>query len=105
MSYLSRRQEGEALSRLNSVYNGKWANSNEVRDLPLGNVADILFSERMKIRLSDWHDMLLQNRNAELPSAVESKQQFETIFFSMRPALRLNGFTSHQLKLIELVIF
>lgn len=103
VSYLSRGQEDEALSRLNLVYNGKWQNSNEVSDLPLGNVADILFAERMKIRLCDWHDMLLVNRNAALPSAVGSKQQFETIFFNMRPALRLNGFTSHQLKLIELV--
>ncbi|XP_021842674.1 poly(A)-specific ribonuclease PARN isoform X2 [Spinacia oleracea] len=57
----------------------------------------------MKNRLSDWHDMLLLNRSAALPSDVKSKQQFETIFFSMHPALRLNGFTVHQLKLIELV--
>ncbi|XP_021740718.1 poly(A)-specific ribonuclease PARN-like isoform X1 [Chenopodium quinoa] len=106
VSYLSRGQEDEALSRLNSIYNGKWQNVNEVRDIPLSNVADVLFSERMKNRLSGWHDMLLLNRNANavLPSAVKSKQQFETIFFNMRPALRLNGFTSHQLKLMELVI-
>ncbi|KAL2944986.1 Poly(A)-specific ribonuclease PARN [Bienertia sinuspersici] len=104
VSYLSRRQEDEALSRLNSVFKGKWQNSNEVRDVTLKNVADILFSERMKMRLSEWLDMLLHNRNAELPSAADSKQKFETIFFSMRPALRLNGFTSRQIKLIELVI-
>ena len=108
VSYLSRSQEDEALSRLNSIYNGKWQSTGEIKDVPLGNVADILFSERMKNHLSEWHDMLLLNRKAvlpTLPSAIESKQQFETIFLRMRPALRLNGFTSHQLKLIELVIF
>ncbi|XP_057529445.1 poly(A)-specific ribonuclease PARN isoform X1 [Amaranthus tricolor] len=106
VSYLSRSQEDEALSRLNSIYNGKWQSTGEIKDVPLGNVADILFSERMKNHLSEWHDMLLLNRKAvlpTLPSAIESKQQFETIFLRMRPALRLNGFTSHQLKLIELV--
>ncbi|KAH9607669.1 hypothetical protein KSS87_011638 [Heliosperma pusillum] len=105
VSYLSRGQEDAALNRLNSVY-GNWYHEEEVRDVPLVNMADILFSERMKIQLSLWHDSLLGNKNSTLErqgSAAGSKQQFETIFFSLRPAIRLSGFTSHQLKLIELV--
>ncbi|KAK9673737.1 hypothetical protein RND81_12G185800 [Saponaria officinalis] len=105
VSYLSRGQEDAVLSRLNSVY-GNWYHIEEVKDVPLVNVADILFSERMKIRLIEWHDSLLQNRSAELKlqgNVAGSKQELVTIFFNKRPALRLSGFTSHQLKLIELV--
>lgn len=106
VSYLSRGQEDEVLRRLNSVYNGKWHKMDEVRDVPLVNIADILFSERMKIRINEWHDSLLQNRIVDpqlYGKAAESKQHFEIIFFNMRPALKLKGFTSHQLWLIELV--
>ncbi|XP_050219614.1 poly(A)-specific ribonuclease PARN [Mercurialis annua] len=96
VSYLSRRQEEEELRRLNSRYED-YTNFNEVRDVPLVGITDVLFSERMKNRLSEWRDGLMKNRN----EAGES--QFETIFYKMRPALCLSGFTSHQLKLIQLV--
>ncbi|KAL9226959.1 hypothetical protein vseg_002711 [Gypsophila vaccaria] len=105
VSYLSRGQEDAALSRLDSVY-GNWYHVEEVQDVPLVNLADILFSERMKIRLSEWHDSLLRTRSAECKlqeNVAGSNQEFVTIFFNKRPALRLSGFTSHQLKLIELV--
>ncbi|XP_048234927.1 poly(A)-specific ribonuclease PARN isoform X2 [Ricinus communis] len=51
----------------------------------------------MKNRLSEWRDGLLKNGNGIGDS------QFQTIFYKMRPALCLSGFTSHQLKLIQLV--
>ncbi|XP_074303444.1 poly(A)-specific ribonuclease PARN [Silene latifolia] len=105
VSYLSRGQEDAALNRLNSVYEN-WYHAEEVRDVPLVNMADILFSERMKIRLSEWHSSLLGNKSTTLKlqgNIAGSKQQIETVFFGLRPAIRLSGFTSHQLKLIELV--
>ncbi|GMH05827.1 hypothetical protein Nepgr_007667 [Nepenthes gracilis] len=111
LSYLSRRQEDEALSRLKSAYDAMLIDScpttKEVKDIPLASMADILFSERMKIRFHEWRGGLLQERNEVSHfngSLTDSEQQFETIFFKMRPALTLKGFTSHQLRLIQEVI-
>lgn len=111
VSYLSRKQEDEALKRVNSIYQDEPLDScnsmKETRDNPLVNIADILFAERMKNRLIEWHNGLLRDRNggSEIqPSLNRSKQQFQTIFFKMRPAISLNGFTSHQLRLIQLVM-
>ncbi|XP_061375212.1 poly(A)-specific ribonuclease PARN isoform X2 [Gastrolobium bilobum] len=70
-------------------------------------MADILFTERMKNKFREWRDGLLQEQNQDdqiQGISKDSKQQFQVIFFKMHPALRLNGFTSHQLKLIQLVI-
>ncbi|KAJ9153948.1 hypothetical protein P3X46_027334 [Hevea brasiliensis] len=108
VSYLSRRQEEEALKRLNLRYedNGLLDKVNEFRDVPLARVTDVLFSERMKNRLSEWRDGLLRSGNG-VPQfqgiSNHSRQQMQTIFYKMRPALSLNGFTAHQLKLIQLV--
>lgn len=76
----------------------------EVRDVPLTRMADILFSERIKNRFSEWRDGLLRDRNGGFQlqwNSNDSKQQFQTIFFKMRPALSLTGFTSHQFGLIQ----
>lgn len=110
ISYLSREQENEILRCLNSECNDKtsWWDMKEVKDLPLVNVADILFSERMKNRFTEWRKWLLQDRKRGsqfLEASNDTKQQFQTIFFKRRPALTLNGFTAHQLRLIQLVIF
>ncbi|KAL5548636.1 hypothetical protein UlMin_003867 [Ulmus minor] len=105
ISYLSRRQEGEALKRLKLVYEDE--NLKEVRDIPLVNMVDILFTERMKNKFSEWHDGLSRPQNTGFQfqgGSNDSKQQFQTIFFKMRPAISLNGFSSHQLRLIQLVI-
>ncbi|XP_062078884.1 poly(A)-specific ribonuclease PARN isoform X2 [Humulus lupulus] len=70
-------------------------------------MVDVLFSERMRNRINEWRDRLLQFQNGEFQcqgSPSDSKQQFETLFYKMRPAISLNGFTSHQLRLIQLVI-
>ncbi|XP_052115398.1 poly(A)-specific ribonuclease PARN isoform X2 [Arachis duranensis] len=70
-------------------------------------MADILFSERMKNKFSKWRDGLLQEQSREeqiIGTSKDSKQLFEVIFFKMHPAIRLSGFTSRQLKLIQLVI-
>ncbi|XP_024027261.1 poly(A)-specific ribonuclease PARN [Morus notabilis] len=111
ISYLSRRQEDEALRRLNSGDEDESSatcyNSKDAGDIPLVAMADILFSERMKNRLSEWHDWLLQPRNREFQfqgSSNDSKQKFQTLFFMMWPAVNLIGFTSHQLRLIQLVV-
>ncbi|XP_065862669.1 poly(A)-specific ribonuclease PARN isoform X2 [Euphorbia lathyris] len=66
-------------------------------------MTDVLFSERMKNRLNEWRDGLLPNSGSQIKRTSDDKRQFETIFYKMRPALCLNGFTSHQLKLIQLV--
>lgn len=72
-------------------------------------MADILFVERMQIKISEWHDNLLQTRNGgsrRIPEdSNDSVDQFQTIFFKMRPAIKLNGFTSRQLRLIKSVMF
>nr|CAN76999.1 hypothetical protein VITISV_007764 [Vitis vinifera] len=111
VSYLSREQENEMLRCLNSECDDEmsllWRNMKEVRDTPLVSVADVLFSERMKNRFNEWRKELLQDRKGGsqfLETSNDMKQQFQTIFFKMRPALILNGFTAHQLRLIQLVI-
>ncbi|XP_024160732.1 poly(A)-specific ribonuclease PARN isoform X2 [Rosa chinensis] len=70
-------------------------------------MADTLFTERMKNTFTEWRDGLLRNKNGGFQFqgiSNDRQQHLETIFFKMRPALSLNGFTSHQLKLIQLVI-
>ncbi|KAF3453299.1 hypothetical protein FNV43_RR03739 [Rhamnella rubrinervis] len=110
ISYLSKRQEAEALRRLNLAYEDElsvsWSNLKEVRDIPLVNMADILFTERMKNGFREWRDGLILPHNGELQfqGCTSASKQFETTFFKMRPALSLNGFNSHQLRLIQLVI-
>ena len=84
-----------------------WCNMKEVRDIPINRMADVLFSERIKNTFSEWRDGLLQDRNggSQLQlNSNDSKQQFQTVFFKMRPTLNLTGFTSHQLRLIQLVM-
>ncbi|KAK8313234.1 hypothetical protein V6Z12_D01G095500 [Gossypium hirsutum] len=110
ISYLSRGQEDEARKRLISPKGDQLThlshNLRETMDLPLVRVADVLFTERMKKRLGEWRDDLLQNRvggpqEEKVPDDLN--QQFRTVFFKMRPALSLDGFTSHQLSLIRMV--
>ncbi|XP_012461853.2 poly(A)-specific ribonuclease PARN isoform X2 [Gossypium raimondii] len=109
ISYLSRGQEDEARKRLISPKGDQLThlshNLRETMDLPLVRVADVLFTERMKKRLGEWRDDLLQNRvggpqEEKVPDDLN--QQFRTVFFKMRPALSLDGFTSHQLSLIRM---
>lgn len=111
ISYLSRQQEHEALRRLDKAYEDELSdaqfNPKEVRDIPLNRVADILFCERMKNRFKEWCDVLLRDRNGGFQlqwNSNHSKEQCQTVFFKMRPALSLAGFTSHQFRLIEWVI-
>lgn len=71
-------------------------------------MADILFVERMRNKITEWHDNLLQIGNAGSSRTPEdsndSVDQFQTIFFRTRPAIKLNGFTSRQLRLIKSVM-
>lgn len=110
ISYLSREQEMEAMASLNSTFDSEWADIsklNDVKDIPLGSMADILFTERMKNKFSEWRDGLFQEQNQSdriqgMPKG--SKEQFQVIFFKAHPALKLNGFTSRQYKMIQLVM-
>ncbi|XP_077222983.1 polynucleotidyl transferase, ribonuclease H-like superfamily protein isoform X2 [Tasmannia lanceolata] len=111
ISYLSRAQEAEALRSVGLAYEDEFVNSQcdskDVREVPLVSTADILFSERMKNRFREWRDQLLQGATEGCQferTSDESKQQLQTIFFKMRPALMLNNFTSHQLTLIRQVL-
>lgn len=110
ISYLSREQEREAIRRLNSKYDSERSDIcklKDVQDIPLVSMADTLFTARMKSKFSEWRDGLLHEQNQEdriQEISEDSKEQFQVMFFKMQPALRLNGFTSHQLKLIQLVI-
>ncbi|PNY15265.1 poly(A)-specific ribonuclease PARN-like protein [Trifolium pratense] len=110
ISYLSREQEREAIRSLNSTHDSEWSDIsklNDVRDTPSVNMADILFTARMKDKFSEWRDGLLQEQNQSgqiQGTRKDSKQQFQEMFFKTHPALKLDGFTSRQLKLIQLVV-
>ncbi|KAL7592306.1 hypothetical protein Lser_V15G35577 [Lactuca serriola] len=112
ISYLSRELEDEARSQLHSAHEDELPESpcamKAIKDVPLVRMADILFVERMKNKLNEWHDDLLQVRNGGSSRIVKdsnaSIDQFETIFFRMRPAIKLNGFTSRQLRLIKSIV-
>ncbi|RZB51118.1 Poly(A)-specific ribonuclease PARN isoform C [Glycine soja] len=59
----------------------------------------------MKNKFSEWRDGLFQEQNQEDQiQGISKDSKFQVTFFEMHPALRLNGFTSHQLKLIQLLI-
>lgn len=104
ISYLSRVQEEEAIRALSLRYGCEYNNLNHVERIPLVSASDILFTERMKIKLRVWQESLLQNSSNENRASTSSRQQFQTVFYKLRPAILLNGFTSHQLRLIKLVI-
>ncbi|KAH7689053.1 Ribonuclease CAF1 protein [Dioscorea alata] len=111
ISYLSRAQEAEALSKLSSAYENELTNSTntsqENLEIPIVSTADLLFTERIKNRFHEWRNGIMKNSCTdhylkEEPGCVMS--QFQTVFFKMRPAVELNGFNSHQMKLIQLVL-
>ncbi|XP_058115250.1 poly(A)-specific ribonuclease PARN isoform X2 [Magnolia sinica] len=109
ISYLSREQEAEALRILGLAYDDKLANSQghlkDAREIPLESTFDVLFTERMKNRFRKWRDWLLRTTTEESQFEANSNgsiPHFRTVFFKMCPALMLNGFTSHQLRLIQL---
>ncbi|KAK4278288.1 hypothetical protein QN277_016153 [Acacia crassicarpa] len=113
ISYLSREQESEAIRCLNSANDCEWLDEDSrfgiknVKDIPSVSIADVLFTERMKNKFSEWRDGLFKEQDNEdkiQRFSEDSKQKVEVIFYKMRPALRLCGFTSHQLKLIKLVV-
>lgn len=74
--------------------------------MQLTRISDVLFAERLKKNISAWRDELLfgGNRRSESDMSVnDSDKKFQTIFFKMRPAISLTGFTSRQLRLIQWV--
>ncbi|KAL3614703.1 hypothetical protein CASFOL_041460 [Castilleja foliolosa] len=108
ISYLSRSQEDDALTRLDSEYKDESpdSSSNLRNGSELVRMADILFAERMKNTINEWRAGLLGNRNMvpELHGDTnDTNQKFQSTFFQMRPALSANGMTSRQLRLIKMV--
>lgn len=110
ISYLSRGQEEAARRHITSLYEDEFLESQfklkESKDVPIVRMADVLFTERIKCKISEWQNGLLRVKNGEhecQKSSNDSVQQFETIFFKMRPAIKLNGFSSRQLRLIQLL--
>lgn len=104
ISYLSRDQEDEALKRLESTADNKFM---EFDDEPLVRMSDILFTHRMKLKFKAWLEKLLQMKCKDSTvdcSEKELNQQFETIFYKMRPAIVLSGFTFYQLRLVQMVM-
>ncbi|GJN27330.1 hypothetical protein PR202_gb15345 [Eleusine coracana subsp. coracana] len=63
ISYLSRTQEEEAMQKLNFLYHDQSASSSSTSqenvDMPLKSAADILFTERMKMKFNEWRDMII----------------------------------------------
>ncbi|KAJ8637100.1 hypothetical protein MRB53_011367 [Persea americana] len=111
ISYLSRVQEAEALHTLGSAYGDELINSQyqseDVREIPIVSTFDVLFTERMKNTFRQWRDGLSRTSNEGYQFEDNSNgpmPRLLTFFFKMRPALKLNGFTSHQLRLIQLVV-
>jgi poly(A)-specific ribonuclease len=81
--------------------------SQEDVDMPLKSAADIIFTERMKMKFNEWRDVIISKPivDSHLSENIKfSSGQFHTVFFKMRPAIMLNGFSSHQLKLIQQVV-
>lgn len=104
---MSRRQEEEASKRLEMLYDEEGVV--ETEDLKLVRLADLLFAERMKKKLCEWRSQLLHGGNASSSDESQtvsngSTQSTQTVFCHMRPALSLQGFTSHQLRVIRLVM-
>lgn len=98
------------MHNLYSAYEDELVNSQhqlkDVREIPLVSTFDVLFTERMKNTFREWRDGLLRNSNEGFQFENNSNgpmPRILTIFFKMRPALKLTGFTSHQLRLIHLV--
>ncbi|CAN6248983.1 unnamed protein product [Urochloa humidicola] len=109
ISYLSRAQEEEALQKINLLHQeGTFASSTTSEgdgDMALKRAADILFTERMKINFKEWRDVIVSKPNIHLSGNIKcTAGQFQTVFFKMRPAIMLNGFSSHQLQLIQQVL-
>ncbi|KAJ0986878.1 hypothetical protein J5N97_005234 [Dioscorea zingiberensis] len=111
ISYLSRVQEAEALNKLSSAYENELTNSintsGENLEIPIVSTADLLFTERIKNKFHEWRNRITESSCAECYVKEKTEHvmtQFQTIFFKMRPAVTLNGFNSHQMKLIQLVL-
>ncbi|GJX11605.1 poly(A)-specific ribonuclease PARN isoform X2 [Tanacetum coccineum] len=112
ISYISRVHEDEARLQLHSTHEDALTESQctakEIKDVSLVRMADILFVERMRNKISTWHDDLLKIGNGgsgrTSEDSTDSLNQFQTIFFKMRPAIKLNGYTSRQLRLIKSVV-
>lgn len=80
--------------------------SEECVEIPAVRTSDLLFTQRMKIRFHEWLEIMLkypQDSMLEGNHCVSSAES-NMVFFKMHPAFTLNGFTSHQLKLIQLVL-
>ena len=112
ISYLSRAQEEEACQKLNVLHHdavSAYPNTfEEGEDVPLKSTADLLFTKRMEIRFSEWRDAVSSNSSVDNNLLGINKfgtDQFQTVFFKMRPAVILYGFSSHQLQLIQQVLF
>lgn len=95
---------------LGSAYGDELINSQyqseDVREIPIVSTFDVLFTERMKNTFRQWRDGLSRTSNEGYQFEDNSNgpmPRLLTFFFKMRPALKLNGFTSHQLRLIQLV--
>ncbi|KAJ3679619.1 hypothetical protein LUZ60_017630 [Juncus effusus] len=99
ISYLSRAQEKEALEKLGIITNSPSSNS----DLKIQSIGDLLFTERMKSRFNEWLEEILRD-NLGQTEVINKFGDFKTGLFKMKPALLLDGFTSHQLRLIQTVI-
>ncbi|VFQ59456.1 unnamed protein product [Cuscuta campestris] len=111
VSYSSRLQETIALKHLSSMCMDEsfdsLSGSRKVGDMQFSRMEDVLFAERMKIKIREWRDGLLHGSNSNYifpRTSNNSDKRYETTFFKNRPAFVLNGFTSHQKKLIQLVI-
>ncbi|OIT00543.1 PREDICTED: poly(A)-specific ribonuclease PARN isoform X1 [Nicotiana attenuata] len=110
VSYLSRSQEEEAVERINSTFMDESSDSvyglREDAEFPLVRMADVLFAERMKNTIREWHASLLSkgSSSSEIKQmSTDPNQRFQMVFFKTRPALALSGFTSRQLRVIKAV--
>ncbi|KAK1296581.1 Poly(A)-specific ribonuclease PARN [Acorus calamus] len=112
ISYISRAQEVEVrslYSTLEDKFHKYLCYSEEAGDgdISFSSTSDVFFTERMKIQFSEWRDWIAQSSSGENNfdrSSEDSKLKLQTDFYKMRPAVVLDGFSSHQLRLIKLVI-
>lgn len=114
ISYLSKQQEAEVRHQLGladvteskSSLSGR--SSKNIKEIPLTSTADVIFSERMKIKFGQWRDSILRHQNRGKHGAVDDSgdcniqiSESEISFCKTRPSLLLSGISANQVKLVQ----
>lgn len=117
ISYLSKQQEAEVRLQLGltnvteSQSSNSGRSSKDMKEIPLTSTADVIFSERMKVKFGQWRDSILRHQNRGQHATVDGSGdcniqicESEMTFCKTRPSLLLGGITANQVKLVQQVL-